>query len=250
MGDYLVKEFALRGLNLSLAVAPEDSFIPNATTVRFSRAIPEVKDKVVFDIGTGVCPLGIWAGILGAREVHCVDPHEAHIALAQRNVRSYSLENVVHIYHGRFFSPFEENGAKADIIIGDVSGIADIASRALGWYPPSIPTGGHDGTENLVALIEQAPCFLADKGVLYFPAALDLSDHARIMEAATWCFESVAPLFKKPARFPLTGEQVRRLHDGYNGDMPQFITLQEKRKGYFWRGQMYAASMPRNRKSV
>lgn len=245
MGNYSVKEFALDGQNLVLTVAPEDFFIPNATTVRFSRAIPDVNGKVVFDIGTGVCPLGIWAGLEEAKEVHCVDPLDGHIALAQHNVKSYGLENVVHLYKGRFFSPLEGKGIKADIIIGDVSGIADIASKALGWYPPSVPTGGYDGTENLVTLLEQAGDFLADGGVLYFPTALDLSDYAKIMEAAERCFESVVPSFDRHVRFMLTGEQLRKLREGYNGDLPHFITPQKNRQRYFWRGQIYAASNPK-----
>lgn len=239
------KEFKLQGATLSLAIAPEDLFIPNTVTVRFSRAMPDVEEKIVYDIGSGVCPLGILAGLRGARAVYCVDPVEGHAALARHNVESYGLEGKVHVYQGTFCSPLEGKAPKADLIIGDVSGIAEIASRALGWYPPDVPTGGDDGTETIIDLIDQAPGFLAEGGMLLFPVAIDLSDSKEIMYAAGWRFNSVVPCFNNDARFVLTEKQVKNLHEGYSAGMPHFINIHKNRDRYFWRGQIYAASNPK-----
>ncbi len=239
------KEFRLEGVTLSLAIAPEDLFIPNTVTTRFSRAMPDVEGKIVYDIGTGVCPLGIFAGLNNAQEVYCVDPVEGHAALAQQNINSYGLEDRVHVHQGTFCSPLEGKAPKADVIFGDVSGIAEVASRALGWYPPDVPTGGPDGTEIITDLIDQAPGFLAEGGVLLFPVAIDLSNSKEIMYAAEWRFKNVVPCFNHDAKFVLTDEQVANLRKGYGRDKPDFIKVHRNRNRFFWTGQIYAASNPK-----
>jgi len=245
MIQYQEKEFRLFKHTLLLYVSPEHLFTPNATSVRFSRALGDVKGKCVFDIGTGVCPLGIWAALEGAREVHGVDPVEGHIELAKMNISKYGLEGIVHAYQGYFFSPFETDGIraglKADVIIGDVSGIAEAASKALGWYPPGVPTGGYDGTEIIIGLLERAPRFLNNNGELYFPIASDLSDKKKIMDVAKENFKSIIPAFDKDIRFPLTQEQMDALFEVYEGTLPAFITPQKIGEKYFWSGQIYRA---------
>lgn len=245
MQIYQKKEFPLEGHKLSLYVDSNRLFTPNAVTVRFSRAIAQnskVENSYVFDIGTGVCPLGIWAGLEGAREVHAVDSVEEHIKVACMNIKENNLEGIVHAHQGDLFSPL--NG-KADLIIGDVSGIADKAARALGWYPTNVPTGGDDGTEIVTALLEQAPNFLTDNGSLYFPAAFDLSDSRRIMTTAHKYFKDITPIFKDNLRFFLMLEDFNKIKDVYEEKLPEFMRFKERNSKYYWEGQIYKASQPK-----
>src|SRR5690606_1291283 len=52
--------------------AHKNCFAPNPTTVRFSRAVKINPRELVFDIGTGIGPLAIMAGKMGAGRVIAV----------------------------------------------------------------------------------------------------------------------------------------------------------------------------------
>jgi SAM-dependent methyltransferase len=225
----------------------EGAFRPNPTTVRFGRAVRVTLGDIVFDIGTGIGPLAIKAALDGAGEVHGVDPVEIHCVLARRNVAKYGLQGRVTIHEGRFFEPFREGTSRicADVIIGDISGIADPVAHALGWYSRSVPAGGPDGAEQIVAMLAAAGEFLRPGGTLYFPVAVDLSDQSRIMEAAASAFGSIENALDKPfIEFPLAEQEVRAIHDAYAGSLPGYIHIQQGRRPY-WRGQIFAASRPR-----
>lgn len=228
----------------------DQAFQPNPTTVRFSRAVTVRPGELVFDIGTGVGPLALMAAKAGARQVIGVDPVPLHVQLAKRNVAKYGLEEIVQIYQGGFFEPFDREpalqGLRADVIIGDVSGIADAVARALGWYSDIVPTGGHDGTDVILDFLKQVPSYLAPGGRVYFPIAVDLSDGEKILDAVHWIFGYAENALSKPyVEFPLTPEQVRTIHDAYNGELPPFIRVQEGARPY-WRGQIWVARLPRN----
>lgn len=248
MVDYLKKQFDLNGHKLLLYTSTGELFTPNASTKRFSEAVKAfsgLENACVFDIGTGIGPLAIWAALEGASEVHAVDIIEEHIKVARMNVKEYGLENIVSLYQGSLFSPFEDTNMKADIIIADVSGIAEKAARALGWYPPNVPTGGADGTEVIIPLLKQTPKFLAPNGVLYFPVALDLSDYTKTMKTASKYFGSIIPMRDRLQRFPLTSGQVDAVKIAYGRELPHFIDIQKAGSRFGWRGQIYIASQPK-----
>lgn len=227
----------------------EKAFRPNPTTVRFGRAIRVKPGDLVFDIGTGTGPLAIKAAMDGASHVYAVDPVPLHCDLARRNAAKYNLESRITVLQGRFFEPFDADPAlralRADVIIGDVSGIAEAVSYALGWYSDEVPTGGPDGTDQILAFLAAAPAHLKPTGSVYFPVAYDLSDSSRIMTAAKRLFGSVLDAFDRPHfEFPLTDEEVAAIQAAYHGSPPPFIQIQQGRRPY-WRGQILVAANPR-----
>lgn len=227
----------------------EKAFRPNPVTVRFGRCIRIPPGATVFDIGTGIGPLAIKAALAGAARVYAVDPVPLHCEFARRNVAKYNLQDKVTVLQGRFFEPFDADPAlkdlKADVIIGDVSGIADAVSYALGWYSDQVPTGGYDGTDQVRGLLAAAAPRLKPGGTIYFPIAMDLSDSERIVAEARRLFTSVTNALDKPHHeFPLSDAEVAAIHDAYKGQLPPFITLQQGRRP-FWRGQILAATGPR-----
>lgn len=227
----------------------DKAFRPNPTTVRFGRAVRITPGDTVLDIGTGIGPLAIKAAMDGAEHVYAVDPVEMHCILARRNAAKYGLESKITVFQGGFFDPFEKEpslrGLRANVIIGDVSGIADGVSHALGWYSDLVPTGGVDGTEQILKLIDRAASRLKPGGTLYFPIAIDLSDGGKILDAAGKRFASVINAFDKPYfEFPLTDPEVEAIQCAYGGTFPPFVNIQHGRRP-FWRGQILIATMPR-----
>lgn len=234
----------------------DEAFRPNPTTVRFARVVHVKPGDVVFDIGTGIGPLAIKAALDGAREVHGVDPVPMHCEFARRNAAKYGVASRVTIHQGRLFDPLRapagSNGCgatgparQADIIIGDVSGIADPIAHALGWYSSEVPAGGPDGADLIVAMLTGAAEFLRPGGRVYFPVAMDLSNEARIRDAASSAFASVENALDKPwVEFPLSESEVRAIHEAYAGCLPGYVHIHQGRRP-FWRGQILAASRPR-----
>jgi hypothetical protein len=226
----------------------EEAFRPNPTTVRFARAIQVKPGDLVFDIGTGIGPLAIKAALDGARHVHAVDPVPLHCDLARQNVAKYNAADRITIHQGRFFEPLEADpdlaSLKADIIIGDVSGIADAVSHALGWYSPSVPTGGPDGADMIVEFLTQSRGFLRPSGSVYFPITFDLANADRILDTARACYRSVVNAFPKPwFEFPLTPAEVAAIHAAYDNLLPPYIQIHQGRTP-FWRGQIMTATDP------
>ena len=225
------------------------AFRPNPTTVRFARAVQIEPGDLVFDIGTGVGPLAIMAAMRGAGSVIAVDPVEIHCELARRNIERYGFTAVIDVHCGEFFEPFQSvpalRGLRANVIIGDVSGIADRVSHALGWYSDIVPTGGEDGTATISAFLRQAGRYLAPNGTVYFPIAVDLSDGDRILQAAREAFDEVVATFPEAIRFPMTEQEVTAVHSAYGGTPPPYITIQREGSRVFWRGQIYRARGPR-----
>ena len=224
----------------------EEAFHPNPTTVRFSRAVKVREGDVVFDIGTGVGPLAIMAAKLGASHVYAVDPVPLHCELARMNVEKYGLSDRITVLHGAFFEPIDRCDAladkHADVIIGDVSGIADGVARALGWYSEVVPTGGEDGTDVIIDLLQRAKDYLAPGGSLVFPVALDLSDGDKIFEAARTIYPRVENALERPnVTFPVTDEEMAAIEAVYDGNVPSFITIQTGRRTH-WRGQIWRAT--------
>jgi methylase of polypeptide subunit release factors len=226
------------------------AFRPNPTTVRFARAIEIKPGDIVFDIGTGVGPLAIMAAMRGAGSVIAVDPVEMHCELARRNIERYGFSATIDVHCGEYFQPFQSvpalRGMKANVIIGDVSGIADRVSHALGWYSDIVPTGGEDGTATITSFLRQAGRHLLANGTVYFPIAVDLSDGDRIVSAAREAFEEVENAFPEDyIRFPMSDQEVAAVRSAYDGALPPYITIQQEGSRTYWRGQICRARGPR-----
>ena len=246
MQNYKLETFKFQNHTLELYTLP-GLFRPNAVTTRFTRAVEGLYQATVFDIGTGIGPLAIWAGLEGAKEVYAVDPVPEHIKVARLNIKKYGLEEKVHAYEGNIFSTPERSleGIRADIIMGDVSSIACEAARVLGWYPDNVPTGGYDGADIGVGLLEHARHFLAENGIVYFAIAIGLSNYERIIDAANRNFNNVEAVNQQPLFIPFENkDDVAALESAYECK-PDFIKILEQRGRFGWQGQMYKASNPK-----
>ncbi len=227
----------------------DKAFRPNPVTVRFARTVQMKPGDLVFDIGTGIGPLALKCAVDGARQVVGVDPVALHCELARMNVSKYAMDEVVTILHGDFFEPIESDpglrNLRADVIIGDVSGIAEAVSYALGWYSDAVPTGGEDGTDVIIEFLHNARRWLAPGGALYFPIAIDLSDGEKIANAARSLYgEAENAIGRDAFNFPLNEDEVKAILTAYNGDLPPWLKIQTDRRPS-WRGQIWRAASPR-----
>src|SRR3989344_2694862 len=241
MSTALVQQtIKLKGLELTLFVSENESFMPNATTRIFSKAITINPGDIVFDIGSGVGPLAIWSAKQPSSEVYAVEIVHEQCDLLRKNVYNNGVDDKVRCFEGGFFNPIPQD-KKADVIIADVSGIAEGPARALGWYPPSIPTGGPDGTGVIIPMLEQSGRYLLPGGRLYFPVAIGLSDDEKIMNVAKQRFGKLE--MKENPRFPLELDQVKSLKQ-YEGVLP-FLKLGTKGSRTIWEGRIYEATEPK-----
>ena len=242
--DIKPENFKLGNHILSLYISPE-LFRPNQTTQLFVEAIEKagisLVEKKVFDIGSGVGPLAIWAALEPSKSVDAVEIVPEQCELLRRNVDYNKVNGKLNIYNGSFFDPIPE-GVRADIITADCSGMAEKLARVTGWYPPKIPTGGEDGAERITTVIERAGHYLTQNGRLYFPIAVGFSNRERILDIARTRF---AGLEKRAEReFPLPPIEK----DSILAIMPDSFKKDLKQKGsrYLWRAEIYEASQPLN----
>jgi hypothetical protein len=112
--------------------------------------------------------LSFVAARLGARRVIGTDLSAEAIEVARENADSLGLQDRVEFRVGNLLDPVR--GERANVIIGDVSGIPDEIGRLAGWFPDG-HAGGPTGAELPAAMLEsigENEC-LAPGGRLYLP---------------------------------------------------------------------------------
>ncbi|MBN2024650.1 MAG: 50S ribosomal protein L11 methyltransferase [Pirellulales bacterium] len=236
----VLQSFSLKRHTLDLYVSPEALFVPNAVSRLFAKIVRIEPDDVVFDIGTGTGVLAVWAAHEPSSVVYAVDPVREHALLARRNARLNGVGDKLRSFQGSLYEPLSAD-LRADVIIGDVSGIADGPGRALGWYASDVPTGGGDGTEVITDLLRQTHARLRPGGRLYFPVAVGLSDDEKIMSVARERFGRLEQ--KVDVWFPFTDEE----YDLVACCLPSAFLSKLCKRGsrMAWNGHIYEATNPR-----
>jgi len=141
-------QWSLCGVEFALELWP-DVFVPTTTSQCLAEALDIQPGEIVIDLGCGSGFLSILAAKRGASKVYAVDIMPQAVALTLRNARRNGVESRIEVFTGSLFEPLP--GVQANLVIDDVSGIAEEAARATPWYPPPIPSGGPDGAESTVS---------------------------------------------------------------------------------------------------
>jgi methylase of polypeptide subunit release factors len=177
-------DLCIGGQNLTLLSSPT-LFTPNTTTnILFEAAFP-VAGLSVLDLGCGVGPVAIAAALSGAASVTAADVMEEACRLTARNAELNGVADRVTAVPSYLFRDLKP--AQFDLIISDVSGMSEQIARRSPWFPDPIPTGGVDGTELAIEVVNSAPKYLRPGGRLVFPV-LSLSRATAIEEAARSVF--------------------------------------------------------------
>lgn len=136
--------------------------------------------KKILDLGCGCGYVGITLAKynLCKGPLFASDISKKAIALVEKNARKISVEYVARC--GSLFEPWR--GEKFDIIVDDISGVADDIAKISSWYPPGVDcNAGRDGTGWITQVIEQSRQYLTEGGMLIFPL-LSLSNEEKILQ--------------------------------------------------------------------
>lgn len=232
----------LQSQPLSLNVSSH-LFMPNQTTAAIADAVTLHDGEEGIEIGAGVGPLTIMLASQPIKHLYTIELVQEQWELAQRNIQKYNLQGKVTSYHGSIFDPIAQHhpNLKVDFIVSDISGMAEEPARKLGWYPPLIPTGGADGTQQIIPLIEQAPNYLKPQGRLYFPVVINFSDSDAIKRTAQEKFQELELV--NHISMPLTKEMVSTIESMCSGI---YADIERKGSRGYWHLEVWEATKPRN----
>jgi precorrin-6B methylase 2 len=208
----------------------EGVFAPTLTTGVLTEQIDpaQVRGRDVLDLGCGAGPIAIALARAGARRVVAVDLMREACDLARRNVALNGVGDRVTVLQGDLFEPVR--GMRFDLIVDDVSGVAEDVARISSWFPSGVPTGGEDGTVHTVRMLRSVREHLLPDGQLLFPV-LSLSRAQEVIRVAREVF----------------GERVRRVaarRIPFNHALRTHISLLERLK----RGGMLDFTQVRSRR--
>jgi SAM-dependent methyltransferase len=188
-------------------VTSPDVFYPTSTSVLLLRGTrrmlaPEIRSVLDLGCGTGIVAVALAKLLPSGTAVCASDLSPAAVALTRLNAERNGV--AVECRCGTLFEPW--HGHQFDLIVEDVSGVAEPLAQLSGWYPPAVPSeAGRDGTRWIVEILDRAPDFLSPGGRLVFPL-LTLSQEDRVRERACSRFATVEQLEEQ--WYPLNEELV------------------------------------------
>ncbi len=185
-GDRASTEFLWQGRGgpFSLHLG-RNVFAPSSISREVAEGLIINRGERVIDVGTGSGVLSFVAAGLGASAVRGTDVNPDAVDCARSNASMLGLDKVVQFLHGSLFEPLA--GVRADVVIGDVSGIPDEFAKVSGWFPGGF-SGGPTGAEVPVAMLEGARSHLMPGGRLYLPTG-SIQDEGTILRAARRIFD-------------------------------------------------------------
>jgi methylase of polypeptide subunit release factors len=181
-----------------LRVGPS-TFRPSTVSTLIADAMEIKEGNVVIDAGCGSGVLSIVAAKLGAGMVYGVDAAEETVDVATANAVALGVSDRTGFFQGDMFQPLPD-GDKADVVIGDVSGIPDELATVSGWFPSGL-AGGPSGAELPMRMIAEASRFLRRGGKLFLPTGT-LQDERSILEMARSMFGSIRQLSERLIPLP------------------------------------------------
>jgi SAM-dependent methyltransferase len=190
----------------------QEVFAPTHTSREMAEGLVVNPGDVVIDVGAGSGVLSFVAARLGAARVYGSEVNRRAVAVARQNAERLGLAKRVEFREGSLFEPLE--GIKANVVIGDVSGIPDAIAEVTDWFPGGY-SGGPTGAEVPVAMLETAAEHLLPGARFYLPTA-SIQDENTVLKAARRIFGDARIKKLRERLFPLPGKiaesaVVRRL---------------------------------------
>jgi HemK-like putative methylase len=229
-------------MDYDIELEQDDSvFAPTLTTQVLTAQIDraQVQGRDVLDMGCGSGPIAIALARAGARRVVAVDLMAEACDLARRNVARNGVADRVTVLQGDLFEPVR--GMKFDLIVDDVSGVAEEVARISSWFPEGVPAGGVDGTVHTVRMLRHARDHLAPGGQLLFPV-LSLSRAQEVIRVAREVFgERVRRVASRRVPF----NQALRRHGSLMDRLKRtgLLDFTQVRSRRFWTLEIYRAQL-------
>jgi precorrin-6B methylase 2 len=172
-----------RGGPFTLLVSDE-VFAPTHTSMEVAESLTVNPGDTVIDVGSGSGVLSFVAARLGAGSVFGTEVNIRAVELARRNANRLGLSNRVEFREGNLFEPVGD--VRANVVIGDVSGVPDEIAAVSDWFPGGF-SGGPTGAEVPVAMLEALQSHLVPGGRLYLPTG-SIQDENAVLRAARRIF--------------------------------------------------------------
>ena len=152
-----------------------------------------------------------------------------------------SVTHQISVRCGHLFEP--THGEQFDHIIVDVSGMATSVARCSGWYPPSIMTGGEDGTDQTLQVLSSAFAFLNGSGSTMIFPVLSLANSAKLLSMAQELFGT--SLCELESRwFPFNEALMTNIEHLQELRAKGLINFARNRSRYLWQLQIFAVTKP------
>lgn len=226
----------------------EGSFFPTETSKLIINYLKEQKklyNSSLLDLGCGCGIVSLVLRRLGFNgSIHASDISESAVANAVENFRKYNLEMIGKA--GSMFDPWKTMAF--DLIIDDVSGIAESIAKISPWFGTSISCdSGSDGTELTTQIIRNSPEYLKNGGRLIFPV-LTLSNYPKIIATAEEVFEEVKLVNNQSFQFPLdlATKHKEVLEKAIE---TKDIIVDYKFGMYIWETRIYEATSPKKKEN-
>ncbi len=173
-------------------------FSPTTTSRTLADALEIAPGDTVIDVGCGSGVLAFVAAKLGAAKVYGVDLSHRAVETAKDNARRLGLDDRCEFRAGDLLAPVRD--VRADVLIGDVSGIPDAIAAESGWFD-DVPAGGPTGAELPAKFLRSIGETLKRGGRLYLPTGTIQHEQA-ILDAAHEIFgDHMQPVLER--EFPL-----------------------------------------------
>lgn len=230
------------GDTAGIVVATKPSvFYPTSTSVLLLSAVRRFltfSPSSVLDLGCGcgIVAIALAKLLPSVKSVYASDISEEAVNLTRHNAAAHGVQ--IECRQGSLFEPWR--GMKFDLIVDDVSGIAEPIARISPWYPAHIPSeAGRDGTRWSVSILSQAPEFLQPQGCMFFPLAT-LSKEEKIIEEAKERFKIVKLLQEQ--WYPLSGELLQRFELIEELVREGIIEIQKRGSRWWWATKTFLAT--------
>lgn len=166
------------------------AFTPTGTTKLLIKAVQKMVSEPVslldLGCGTGVVGLALHLHGIVKAPLFASDLSEPGVCCSDINFKRYGC--VADIRSGSLFEPWL--GQKFDVIVDDISGIAQEVAAVSSWFRGVPCESGRDGTSLVADIIRQSPQYLTNKGKFFFPL-ISLSNVDSLLNTASETFRTV-----------------------------------------------------------
>lgn len=177
----------------------ENTFAPSTISDLLADSLEIRQGDEVIDVGCGSGILSIIAAKLGAGKVVGIDTAPDVARVASNNAAQQGVSDVTTFLQGDLFEPLPPK-TRADVIIGDVSGIPDQLADQSGWFPDG-RGGGPRGSELPIRMLEAARDRLRAGGRLFLPTG-SLQDEGAILRTARTLYGGLTRLTERHIPLP------------------------------------------------
>lgn len=213
-------------------------FRPTGTTGLLMKAIKQkiLSQSSVLDLGcgSGVVGLGLAMNKIVKPPLFASDLSSSAIACTKKNLKNYNFN--VEAREGSMFEPWKNY--KFDVIVNDISGVAEEIAKVSGWFQDIPCHSGEDGASLIYHVIKEAKKYLNKHGKFFFPV-ISLSNIDFILKEAKNTFENVELISKQ--EWPLPDELKSQLSLLEKLRDKGLIKLEKKFGMHIWYTEIYVA---------